>query len=64
LDALPKGSKYHQDDVKENLLPALNQVRTENGRHKVVPSMMVETDNSMSFHGAKITEKLSVKGLG
>jgi hypothetical protein len=63
LDARPKGSKYHQDYFIDNLLPALNQVKTGNGRRKVVPTLTVPMDNSMSHNGAKITEKMSSKGL-
>jgi len=64
LDALPKGSKSNQDYFIDNLLPALNQVRTGNARHKVAPTLMVHMDNSMRPNGAKITEKMSLKGLG
>jgi hypothetical protein len=63
LDALPKGSKYNQDYFIDNRLPALNQVRTGNGRLKVAPTLMVHMDNSMCHDGPKITEKMSLKGL-
>jgi hypothetical protein len=64
LDALPNGSKYNQDDFIDNLLQALNQVRTGNVCSKVAPALMVHMDNSIYLTGAKITEKMSVKGLG
>jgi hypothetical protein len=64
LDALPKGSKSNQDYFIDNLLPALNQVRTGNARHKGEPALIVHMDNSMCHNGAKITEKISLKGLG
>jgi hypothetical protein len=59
LDALPKGSKYDQDDFTDNLLPAFNQVKTGNHRLKVGPTLMVHMDNSMSHNATKITEKMS-----
>jgi hypothetical protein len=64
LDALSKGSKCNQDLFIDNLLPALNQVRTGNGRHKLVPTLMVHMDNSMCHNGAKIIEKMLLKRLG
>jgi hypothetical protein len=64
LDALPKESEYNQDYFIDNLLSALNQVRTGNDRLKVSPTLMLQMDNSMSHNGAKITEKISLKGLG
>jgi hypothetical protein len=63
LDALPKGSKYNQDYFIDNLLSALNQVRAGNSRLKVTPTLMVHMDNSMCYNEAKITEKMSFKGL-
>jgi hypothetical protein len=41
LDALPKGSKFNQDDFIDNLLLALNQVKTGNARLKVATTLMV-----------------------
>jgi hypothetical protein len=64
LDALPKGSKSNQDYVIDNLLPALNRVRTRNVRRKVAPTLMVHMDNSMCHKGAKSIEKMPLKGLG
>jgi hypothetical protein len=59
LDARRKRSKYNQDALIDNLAPALNQVRTGNGCHKGVPTLIVHMDNSMFQNGAKITEKMS-----
>jgi hypothetical protein len=64
VDALPKGSKYTQDYSIYELLPALNQVRTGNARLKVTPTLMVHMNNSICHNGAKIPEKMPVKGLG
>jgi hypothetical protein len=64
LDALPKGSKYNQDYLIDNLFPALNQVRTGNACNKVATALMVHLDNSMYHTGGKITEKMSFQGLG
>jgi hypothetical protein len=64
LHALSKGSKSNKDYVIDNLLAALNQVRTRNTRHKVATILMVHMDNSTCDNGAKITEKMSLKGLG
>jgi hypothetical protein len=64
LDALPKGFKYNQDCFIDNLFPALNQVRTGNGRHEVALTVIVHIDNSMCHNGAKTTAKMSSKGLG
>jgi hypothetical protein len=63
LSARPKESKCSQDYCIENLLPALNQVRTGNARLKGVSALRVHTDNSKYYTGAKITEKMSLKGL-
>jgi hypothetical protein len=63
LDALPKGSKSNQGYSIDNLLPALNHVRTRNVRHKVTPTLMVHMDNSMTHNGTRITEKMSLKAL-
>jgi hypothetical protein len=64
LDAILKGSKYNHDDFIDNLLPTLNQVRTENAGLKVSPTLMMYVDNSKSHKRAKNTEKMSLKGLG
>jgi hypothetical protein len=63
LDALPKGYKYNQNDFIDNLLPALNQVRIRNDRHKVASTLMMHMYNSMRHNGAKISEKMSLKRL-
>jgi hypothetical protein len=63
LDALPKGSKYNQDYFIDNLLQALNHVRTGNPRLKVAPSLTVHMDNSTCHNGANVTEKMSLNGL-
>jgi hypothetical protein len=47
----------------DNLLPALNQVRIGNGRHKVVPILMVHIETSVLHYTAKITEKMPSKRL-
>jgi hypothetical protein len=47
----------------ENLFQALNQVKAGNGRLKVAPTLMVRMDNSMCQNEAKITAKMSLKGL-
>jgi hypothetical protein len=64
LDALRTGSKSNQDDFVPHLLPVLKQAMTGNARLKVAPTLMVHMDNSMCHDGAKITEKMSLKGLG
>jgi hypothetical protein len=63
LDALPKGSKYNQDYFIDNILRALNQVRTRNARLKVTPTPMMHINDSIYHNGTKITEKISLKGL-
>jgi hypothetical protein len=64
LDARPKGSKDSQDYLIDNLLPALNKMRVGYTRYKVAMTLMVDMDNSMCHNGAKITEKISLNGLG
>jgi hypothetical protein len=64
LDGLPNGSKYNQDDFIENLIQILNQIRTGKGRHKVAPAPMVHMHDSICHNVTKITEKMSLKGLG
>jgi hypothetical protein len=59
LDDLPKEFKYNQDHSIDNLLPALSQVRTENARHKVFPTLVLHIDNSICQNGAKVTENMS-----
>jgi hypothetical protein len=63
LDAVPKGSKYNQDCLIANLLPALGQVRAGNAHHKAAKTLMVHMEGSMCHNGAKIMEKRSFKGL-
>jgi hypothetical protein len=63
LDVPPKGSKYNQDYFIDNILPALNQVRIENGHHKVTTTLIVHIDDSICHHMAKGTEKMSSKRL-
>jgi hypothetical protein len=63
LDTPLKGSKLNHEYFIDNLLPALNQVRIENARHKVRPTLIVHMDNSMCHNGAKIMEKIWWNGL-
>jgi hypothetical protein len=64
LDARPKGSKCNQDYFIDNLLPALNHVRTGDARLKAATTLMGDIDNSICREGATITKKILLKGLG
>jgi histone-lysine N-methyltransferase SETMAR len=63
LDVLSKGSKYYQDYSIDDLIPALNQVRTGNARLRVAPTLILHMDNSISRNGTKITAKMLLKRL-
>jgi hypothetical protein len=63
LDALPKVSKYNQNDFIGNLLPAFDQFRIGNARDKVIPTLIVHLENSRCHDGARITEQMLLKGL-
>jgi hypothetical protein len=64
FNTLPKRSKYNQNYFIDNLLSALNPVRTGNTRYKMALILLVHMNNSMCHNGAKITEKMPLKGLG
>jgi hypothetical protein len=61
--AMPKGSKSNEDYFIDNLISALNQVRIGNARHKVLPTLIADMDNSMRHNVTNITEQISLKGL-
>jgi hypothetical protein len=57
FDPLPKGSKSNRNYFIDNLLPALNQVRTGNDLYKVAPTLAVHRDNSMRYNRARSPRK-------
>jgi transposase len=64
LNFLLKGTKVNQDYFVDTMLSNLYSEKRRFARCKGVPSFSVHMDNSMSYNGAKITDKLEKRHIG
>jgi hypothetical protein len=63
LNFLPKGTKFHQNDFIDTVLPHLYSEKRRIARRKGLPRFSVHIDNSMCHNGAKITKKLEKRHI-